>query len=1390
MPKRYFNWKLAIVLVIGFVVLGVTAYGLRQWQRSRRAERGLALGNKAYDEQKWEEAVGNLGRYLAVVQDDAPTMLKYADAHLNIRPLKRNNVQQAIAAYRSILRADKDNSEAAKQLTGLYLEMGMPGEAELIARRALETNELPELQRMIAIALAQQRKFKEAGQELETIIKKHPEQISAYEVLGQLTEHRPEEFLQDAQFWFDEAVNNNPSSAEASIIRGAYYLRHNEGTKALSDLNQAEQKDLSNPVTRLRLAEQFINANALDKAQKHLEAVQSLEPSNLLLWQIWGRFALRTNSKSIMLNVAESGLKELSAQPWDFMPMAAEFFVLCGELDRADECIAKLRIKDIAPATTAFLEGLLADKRGQGYEAVKCWYRAIQLTSDPTRIRLALAANLSRLGNKQSAIQQLRTLISEQPNFPIARLNLARLLSEVRNWTEAAEQARIAMQISPVSLDAALLYTQARIQLLAESQGDADLLTYEDIENLLARLEEATDGALEVKLLQFQLAIQRSNFAGAETLLNELKKAHPSQIKVSMAEVELLTIQDKIEQAMLMLENIIKEFPEAIEPALQLAVLLANQDNFKQCEGVIRNALARIEEPIAQRSLCLLQANLYRQWGQEENEYELLNTFAQKLPNDIPIKQRLLSCEQVTNNLPKTQQLVNDIRSIEGDEGWQWRYAQAKIWFAQDNFKDLYPQIVSFLKENLLSNPEDQASRTLLASAYERAGELRLAISTYDEALNRSPRDIHIIVPTVAALYRANEYDRAEEILSRVAREKLYHPELSKLELQSHLRRGKLSSASDILENLSARDPNNQSICLALSLLKIRQRKFAEADELLSKLKVQDPNSLPIAAAQIDLNIQQEKSADALILCDEIITKLNNASAYILRGRTYTLLGQTEKAEEDFEQAAAIEPDNAASWIAKSDFYGSIGRFDKAIKSIQKAMALEPDNLRICKRAIPLFFSSASHDTVSEGKNILDKALTLHPEDVELRVFRARYLLTKGTGPGIEEATKILQKVTEDQPMYSDAWRLLAEIALMQGQTLKAIDTTLQGLVRRPNDKSLLLLKARAEAARSPALAIPTLKALCELDPNDVDSTVLLANTYISGGEAEKAVNILEKQLVSCRNTPEEQTIKIALATALYNNGKKSNSQEIFDSLYDSSPDDPRPLLAQSQLLKKDQLWEELSQMVLHWYQQHPEDTYTAFAIANDLASNESSQAKKTGEEILRALLENAPDNTEVMTALAMLLYNTGRTAESAQLYQGVLELDPDNLLAINNLAWILCEEKGYHQQALELAQRGLEEAPEYIDLIDTRGVVYYRLGEFDKAVQDFKRCVSLYPPLTPAATASYFHLGRALAKLGQKSESIENLNKTLELNDKIGGLSATEIAETKRLLEELSQGG
>ena len=591
------------------------------------------------------------------------------------------------------------------------------------------------------------------------------------------------------------------------------------------------------------------------------------------------------------------------------------------------------------------------------------------------------------------------------------------------------------------------------------------------------------------------------------------------------------------------------------------------------------------------------------------------------------------------------------------------------------------------------------------------------------------------------------------------------------------------------MEYLLTDDPNDRAMCLSLALLRIRQKKFVEAGRLLDKLKNQDPNSLQVIVAQIELNVQQGKAADALLLCDDIVNNLKNASAYILRARTFDSLGRPDKAIEDYDHATTIEPNSVEAWVAKSDFYRSI-QPDKAIADIQQALSLVSNNVKIQKRAITLLLASGNRNPqrLLQGRTILDEAIKENPEDVELRLYKASSLLTEGTAPAFDNAQRILQKTTKEQPKVTGVWVLLGELLMKKREYGEAVNIAWRGLAHTPKNKELLLLKFRAEKELSLDLAIPTLKLLYEMDTNDVDIAVLLADTYVAADEFERAVNLLKKQLVSCSDAPDERKVNIALAGALYKSGDKQQAQKIFDSLYQSAPNDPAPLLVQARLLKDDKLWDRLSRMVAEWCRNHPKDTRTPVAVAVDLTANEDSQARRTAENLLRKILDRDANSLPAIGSLAMLLQATGRHAESAELYKRILAIRPDNVIAINNLAWILCEQQGKHQQALQLAMRGLDIAPNYVDLVDTCGVAHYRLRQYDQAVQCFTKCLKLYPDGMPAVTAAYFHLGRALARLAQKEQAMENLKKAVELNTKIGGLSVADATEIQRLLEELSR--
>jgi tetratricopeptide (TPR) repeat protein len=1366
MAKRYFNWKLGIVLIISLAVLGVTAFGLRQWQRANRADQGLILGNKAYDEQKWSEAVENLGRYLAVEKNDISVLMKYADAHLKIRPSRSSNIVQAVNAYRAVLRADKNNSKAALQLTGLYL-LGDPGKAELIVSKYLDNNDdpAPELRRMLAVALAGQRKFSEAAAELEAIIREHPDQISAYEILGRLIERQPDDIPGSAESWFNEAVNKNPSSALAYTVRAGFYRRNKEFSKALADLDQAEKLDISDPNVELRLAGELINANILDKAEKHLTAVKSSLPTNQNLWVIWAELAVKSESKEKMLEIAEKGLKELSSQPWDFMPIATELFIGCDQLDRADECISQMNQKDIAPPRVAYLEGLLAEKRGRLFEAVNYLKESIGLSKSNTppdpRIRLALSSALSRLGDTQSALRQLRTLVYERPDSVAGYLELARLLAQIGNWPESARYAEAAIKLSPGNLEASLLYLQAQVYLRqTDSSGE--------IAQALQDLEKVAGDLLEFRLLKFKHALQQDNFEDAQELITQLKKDYPSQIEIIMAEVNLLIDQDKIDEAIMILSEVLKKFPQAVQPVRYLAFLLARQGNKERSEEILKEALERIDQPVSRRILGLLLSEYYIQLNQKENAYLLLNSLVQELPEDITLKRALLNCEQVVNDPERAQKNIDDIKSLESEDGWQWRYERAKIWYLSEDedFEAHYTQIISLLQENLQANPNDQESRMLLAAAYNRSGELQLAISAYREALSRSPNNLSIIIPLIDVLSRSMEFDEVDQLLNRVSAGNLnrnqlqiFRPQLQIFQYQSYLRHGQYSSASDILQELVSNDPNNQANRITLARLYMGQNKYEDAEKLLAHLKIQNPDSTEIAAAQVQLNIRQNKTEEALRLCDEIVNSLQNAQAYIFRAQTYASVNQIDKALEDLERAAIIDPGNVEVWMTKSDFYRSDGRLDKAIADIQQALSLASDDVRVQKQAILLLLYSGDPDKVLQGKTILEKALGTNPDDTELLLFKVDSLLAERTRPAKEKAEEILQKITDDHPKISKAWVILGDMAIDKKQAGRAMEIAFRGLSHTPNNRELLLLKARAEEARSPVLAIPTLKSMLEIDPNYINTTLHLASIYIEVGEFEKAVNLLETQLTHYVGTLGESEIKAILAKALYKNRNNVDAQRKYNSLIQSE-----------------------------------KDSLTLVKIARNLQEFTDSRARNTAEGILRRVLEKEPDSVGAMVSLAIHLQTSGRSDEALLRYRQVLELQPNNLMVINNLAWLLCEDKEEFKDALELAEKGLKINPNYIDLnrvnlIDTRGVIYYRMGEFNKAIEDFTNCIELYPEERPEATGSHFHLAKAYQKLGQNDKAVEYLNLALDRESQIGGLSASQLAEAQNLLKQLQEG-
>ena len=127
-----------------------------------------------------------------------------------------------------------------------------------------------------------------------------------------------------------------------------------------------------------------------------------------------------------------------------------------------------------------------------------------------------------------------------------------------------------------------------------------------------------------------------------------------------------------------------------------------------------------------------------------------------------------------------------------------------------------------------------------------------------------------------------------------------------------------------------------------------------------------------------------------------------------------------------------------------------------------------------------------------------------------------------------------------------------------------------------------------------------------------------------------------------------------------------------------------------------------------------------------------------------------------------------------------VLKIEPDNADALNFLGYTYADLGQNLQEAKKLVAKALEISPDDGYIVDSMGWVYFKLGEYEKALGYLKRAVELAPK-DPVIRE---HLGDAYLKTGDPEKALETYR--ISLQGKIlRGDDPTELKEKIRALEQ-----
>ena len=110
--------------------------------------------------------------------------------------------------------------------------------------------------------------------------------------------------------------------------------------------------------------------------------------------------------------------------------------------------------------------------------------------------------------------------------------------------------------------------------------------------------------------------------------------------------------------------------------------------------------------------------------------------------------------------------------------------------------------------------------------------------------------------------------------------------------------------------------------------------------------------------------------------------------------------------------------------------------------------------------------------------------------------------------------------------------------------------------------------------------------------------------------------------------------------------------------------------------------------------------------------------------------------------------------------------------------------ELGKPEEAFPLADKGAMRYSEDWHLLDTRGVIFYRLLKYTEARRDLERCLSLSNQPTPDRARTYFHLARVDFKENRVEEMRKHLRQALTLETAQAVFTTEERQEIQAGLE------
>ena len=136
------------------------------------------------------------------------------------------------------------------------------------------------------------------------------------------------------------------------------------------------------------------------------------------------------------------------------------------------------------------------------------------------------------------------------------------------------------------------------------------------------------------------------------------------------------------------------------------------------------------------------------------------------------------------------------------------------------------------------------------------------------------------------------------------------------------------------------------------------------------------------------------------------------------------------------------------------------------------------------------------------------------------------------------------------------------------------------------------------------------------------------------------------------------------------------------------------------------------------------------------------------------------PQHQQQTLELAVEHHGAGRLSQAENLYQRILQTDPDHPVALHLLG-VIALQSGKSEQAIDLITRALSLKPDYAYAHDNLGNVFHGQERFEEALSCYRTALSFKPDYAQG----HYNLGIALQDAGKFDEALASHRRAIALD-------------------------